>query len=236
MTTISDPWHTGGVPFLSIASMWPATRALGPGIRAVVWVQGCCFHCPGCIAPEWIPFESKHLVRPTNLAEQIARIPDIDGITLSGGEPMLQAAGLAQMLDSLRCLRDLSVICFTGFTLERLQSAPPGPGVPELLKQVDVLIDGAYVATEDDDLGLRGSRNQRFHHLTSRFSGFDFANRPRTAEVYIEESLLRLVGIPPKGITQVLNRAIALYTPKRHLPDSTKETRNERLQKDVCER
>ena len=54
-------------------------------------------------------------------------MPDIDGLTLSGGEPMLQAVGLAEVVRRVRVVRDLDTICFTGFTLARLRSNPPAP-------------------------------------------------------------------------------------------------------------
>ncbi len=56
---------------LNIAEICPATRTLGPGQRFVIWVQGCCFNCCGCISPEWIPQEVANLVEPTMLAQRI---------------------------------------------------------------------------------------------------------------------------------------------------------------------
>lgn len=195
-----NPWQTGGVPFLNVAGVCPATRALGPGVRAVVWVQGCCFHCKGCVAPEWIPFRVVRLIRPEHLAEILLRDPQVEGLTLSGGEPMLQARGLARLVKIARQSRELSVVCYTGFTLEALRTRPPGPGVEELLAETDVLIDGPYVEPLNDGRGLRGSANQRIHFLTDRLKGEDFVTTPRRVEVHLGEGWLMLVGIPPLGL------------------------------------
>jgi anaerobic ribonucleoside-triphosphate reductase activating protein len=102
------------------------------------------------------------------------------------------------------------VICFTGYRLERLRARPPSPGVPGLLAAVDVLIDGLYVAPLDDGRGLRGSSNQRIHHLTRRLAdcGYDFGHRPRTAEIAVSGPEALLIGVPPKGLLAAFDAAV----------------------------
>ena len=82
---------------LNVAEICPATRTLGPGQRFVIWVQGCCFNCRGCISPDWIPQKQANLVDPVRLANYILSIPSTEGLTISGGEPMLQAAALSEL-------------------------------------------------------------------------------------------------------------------------------------------
>jgi anaerobic ribonucleoside-triphosphate reductase activating protein len=201
-----NPWKTGGLPLLNIAHICPETRALGPGLRAVVWVQGCCFNCPGCIAPEWINYRIAKLISPESLAEKLLSNPNIEGLTFSGGEPMLQPAGLAKLAQIARKKKDISIICYTGFTLEQLIKNPPSPGVHDLLSQIDVLIDGPYVDTLNNDKGLKGSSNQRVHFLTDRLKEFDFESSPRTFEIQIYNDNILLVGIPTKtGLKAFLN-------------------------------
>lgn len=193
-----NPWQTGGLPFLNIAQTCAATHALGPGLRAVVWVQGCPFQCAGCIAPEWIPFLPARLIEPEEVVQELL-VYNIDGLTFSGGEPMLQAAGLAKVARLARQSKpNLSVICYTGFTLEQLLREPPGPGVKELLDETDVLIDGLYISALNDDQGLRGSSNQRIHFLTDRLKGIDFVHCSRRVEIHVREGYVLLVGIPTR--------------------------------------
>jgi anaerobic ribonucleoside-triphosphate reductase activating protein len=193
---------------LNLAAIRIGTRALGPGLRMGIWVQGCPFQCAGCIAPEWIPQHIHTLAAPEHLAQRLLEHPEISGLTLSGGEPMLQAAGLAELIRQVRRLRQVDVICFTGYRYETLLSAPPNPAVAGLLAQVDLLIDGPYVQRLNDGRGLRGSRNQTPHYLTQRLMGFDAANMPRRVEVYLEEEgQAFLVGIPPRGLAQAWESA-----------------------------
>lgn len=120
---------TGPQP-LNVAATRVGTRALGPGVRSVVWVQGCPFRCAGCVAPEWIPERPARRADPDRLAAELLADPQVTGFTLSGGEPMSQAAGLARLVRRARLLRDVSVVCFTGYRLERLRTRPPHPACP----------------------------------------------------------------------------------------------------------
>jgi anaerobic ribonucleoside-triphosphate reductase activating protein len=196
------------LPRLNVAEVCIGTRALGPGLRAAVWVQGCPLRCPGCVSPDWIEQRTERLVDPAELAVELLADPRVDGLTLSGGEPMSQAAGLAAMVRTARATRPVTVVCFTGFTLDALRRHPPAPGVGELLAQVDVLIDGPYLARRDDGRGLRGSNNQRVHHLTDRLrgSGYDFAGRARTAEIRLRDRTAMLVGVPAPGLVAAFDR------------------------------
>lgn len=142
---------------------------------------------------------------PEDLAGHLLSHPGVDGLTLSGGEPMSQAAGLAETVRLARTVRDLTVICYTGYQLNRLIRRQPSEGVPALLAQVDVLIDRPYVASLDDGLGLRGSTNQRVHHLTDRLVGHPFETAPRTAEFRIGATEALMVGVPPPGLLLTLD-------------------------------
>jgi anaerobic ribonucleoside-triphosphate reductase activating protein len=195
---------------LNVAATCVGTRSLGPGYRAVVWVQGCPFTCTGCVAPDWIPDRPARLVDPVELADELLADADVTGLTFSGGEPMAQAAELATLARAARARRDVSIVCFTGFTLPRLRSRPPNPGVVALLSEVDVLIDGQYVAARNDDRGLRGSTNQVVHHLTDRLAdvGYDFENRPRSAEIRVGDRDVTLIGVPTAEMLATLDRVL----------------------------
>ena len=215
-----QPWSDGGLPRLNVASLCPSTRALGPGLRAALWVQGCPFRCPECVAPDWIPLRPARPMSPGEAAGELLREPGVSGLTFSGGEPMLQAAGLAEVARLARRERNLTLICFTGFVLEHLRERPPGAGVAELLAQVDVLIDGTYVAARNDNRGLRGSANQRIHFLTDRLrdEDYDFDGRPRQAEVHVADGSALLVGVPPDGASRAFRAAVDIA--QRRLQES----------------
>lgn len=194
---------------LNVAATTASTGALGPGRRSVLWVQGCPFRCAGCIAEEWIPQVDATLMTVAEAAAALSADPGISGVTFSGGEPMAQAAELAELIRHLRRSRDLDLVCFTGYRLETLRSRPPNAGVPALLAEIDVLIDGLYVAGRNDGTGLRGSTNQRIHHLTGRLRdcGYDFEHRARVSEFQQTGGDLLLVGVPDPTIAAAFGPA-----------------------------
>ena len=146
----------------------------GPGVRFVVFAQGCVHHCPGCHNPEtWDPAGGEEWsVR--ELFKIIRKSPDrVKGVTLSGGEPFLQAD---QMADLARYVhqRGMSVATFTGYVYEDLlDMASCGGDCARLLAETDILVDGPYVEIlKDISLRFRGSSNQRVIDLkTSRRTG-----------------------------------------------------------------
>jgi anaerobic ribonucleoside-triphosphate reductase activating protein len=190
---------------LNIAAIAGYTKALGPGTRAAIWVQGCPLNCRGCLAPDWIPFVPATSMTPEQILARLD-LEGISGMTFSGGEPMSQAGGLAALARLARQRKDLDLICFTGYRHERLLKDPPNAGVAELLAEVDVLIDGPFVQSLHDSMGLRGSSNQRVIHLTPRLKDYDLESTPRKIEVSVADGELAFIGIPTPGILAALER------------------------------
>lgn len=133
----------------------------GPGIRLAIFVQGCSHHCKGCQNPEtWNP-EGGYVKTVDDIARAMAANPLLDGITLSGGEPMEQPVPLTELAD-IAHEHKLNVWCYSGYTFEQLLDDKPSAEAHELLRHVDVLVDGPYVESERSlDLHFRGSANQR---------------------------------------------------------------------------
>ena len=150
--------------YLNIMGYVDESEVNGPGCRAVVWVQGCLRECPGCFNPESWSFEINQLMAVDTLVEKITSNPHNEGVTFSGGEPFWQAPALANLARKVKA-KGLNVISFTGFTLEKLQSEYAPAGSQDLLAQLDILIDGAYVqslAINSPDSPVSSS-NQRVH-------------------------------------------------------------------------
>lgn len=200
--------------FLTVAETHPACRVLGPGTRFVVWVQGCPLSCAGCVSPQWIPFTGGHRLAVAELAEEIIA-SDADGLTLSGGEPFAQAAALTRLVTAVRSRRDLSVLCYTGYTLEHLRRTGD-PGSLALLSTVDVLVDGPYVAARHGDLRWRASDNQRVHDLTGRHTA-ELATPDTGGGLQIEVlpgGGVQWLGVPPvPGFRKSFERALGLAAP-----------------------
>lgn len=134
----------------------------GPGIRFVVFTQGCPHHCPGCHNPDTHDPNGGYDSEIDRLVVEFQKNPLLKGITLSGGDPFAQAKGCAALAKRIHALHK-DVVCFTGYTFERLlDGADDRNGWRELLEQTDLLIDGPFLLAEKTMmLPFRGSKNQR---------------------------------------------------------------------------
>ncbi|MCL2186425.1 MAG: anaerobic ribonucleoside-triphosphate reductase activating protein [Treponema sp.] len=144
----------------------------GPGLRYVVFTQGCLHHCPNCHNPEsWElkggeEFSVKEVIRmikkQINTARASHHTVKFQGITFSGGEPFLQAELLAQVAQAIHQI-DLDVVTYTGYTYEELlELEKNNDGITSLLCATDLLIDGKYInGMRTISLPFRGSSNQR---------------------------------------------------------------------------
>ena len=111
----------------------------GPGRRLVIWTQGCYFQCPGCFNPETHPFDGGQKMDIERLAEYINSDGTIDGITLSGGEPLLHTRALGQLLMLLDPV--LTKILYSGFTIKEIAADPERM---DFIRLVDLAIMGRY--------------------------------------------------------------------------------------------
>lgn len=180
---------------LVVSRIADSTRVLGPGLRAVIWVHGCPLRCPGCIAPEDLPFDGGVRWHLPELAARLGSLPvEVTGLTLSGGEPTAQAAALAELVDLLRADRDWSVMAFSGFPLTRLRRSSDA-GIHALLDQLDILVDGPYLEARHADVLWRGSDNQQVHYLTDRHRPPEF-DRGAGVEVVVDRGSVQWVGVP----------------------------------------
>jgi anaerobic ribonucleoside-triphosphate reductase activating protein len=183
---------------LSVAQIVPCTEAEGPGQRFALWFQGCPLRCPGCCNPEMLPFAGGLKLGVAEVLAQLdaATALGVEGITLLGGEPLAHAAGAAALARAAR-QRSLTVMVFSGYTLEEAQGLPE-PAVRDLLAHTDILVDGPYVR-ELPETRRRwiGSANQRIHFLTDRYRADDPCwRRPNTLEIRLRGGELTVNGFP----------------------------------------
>lgn len=171
------------------------TRALGPGLRYVIWVQGCTKQCAGCATPQSRANDELFIAETASIAEDILSRPEITGITISGGEPFLQAKELVNLLTMVQQQRpELTTIVFSGYQYEELCEFDEAC---KLLNMIDILIDGPYMENLNDNKGLRGSSNQNIIHLTDRLSEFvdDMQIGTRRSEMVIVDGSIVRIGI-----------------------------------------
>lgn len=134
----------------------------GPGIRLVIFTQGCPHHCEGCHNPQTHDFNGGYISNPENILKAIDQNPLLKGVTFSGGEPFMQAEALAELAVEIH-RRNLDILTYSGFTFEEiLESVDKHPDRKKLLEQTDYLIDGKFMLElKSLNLQFRGSSNQR---------------------------------------------------------------------------
>ena len=134
----------------------------GPGIRYVIFTQGCPHHCPGCHNHQTHDFQGGRLADREEILRAVRENPLLGGVTFSGGEPFAQPEALAELAREIKSM-DRHLMIYSGYTYEKLLEMGKGnPAVAELLTLADMLVDGPYIeARRDLTLQYRGSANQR---------------------------------------------------------------------------
>jgi len=210
---------------LQIHGFLPLSHSNGPGCRAVVWLQGCTLDCPGCFNPESHAFQGGQSIAIQDLLHQItAGQSAIEGVTISGGEPLQQVTGVTALLRELKADTDLSVLLFTGYTWNevhrmddgdphrvqntrrpsveverslRTVNGEPSCGSPEFLRYVDVLLTGRFQRNLRVARGLLGSANKEIHFLTDRYGPADLESVPEAELVLSPSGEVLSTGIDP---------------------------------------
>lgn len=134
----------------------------GPGIRMVIFAQGCKHKCKGCHNPNTHTFDGGELVDIDKIINDLKKNTLLDGVTLSGGDPFEQAEPFAELAQEVKKI-GLNVITYTGYTYEQLMGfASERKGYRELMQNTDLLVDGPFIMEEKSLLlKFRGSKNQR---------------------------------------------------------------------------
>lgn len=150
---------------IRLANVTTHSSVDGPGLRTVVWFQGCPHHCVGCHNPETQSIDSGYCVKVDELILEIESLNN-KKITLSGGDPFLQALPLLELVERLKSL-DYDIWCYTGYTFEECLVHPI---FKACLRYMDMLVDGRFVLElKDHNLMFRGSKNQNIIDLKQYF-------------------------------------------------------------------
>lgn len=130
----------------------------GPGIRCVIWTQGCPHHCIGCHNPQTHDCDAGITVYVAEIINEMQNMKLQTGITFSGGEPFLQAQALVDVAKEAKNLH-WNIWAYSGYTFEEIMKHP---SMKELLSWIDVLVDGKFIEDQKDyRLRFKGSKNQR---------------------------------------------------------------------------
>ena len=126
---------------LKYAGIIPDSTVDGPGIRTVIFMQGCIHDCPGCHNPQTHDINEGEEITPRELAKMVLQNLKSNhaGLTLSGGDPFLQDEELCEMLEFLKKrMPDLNIWAYTGYLFDEIKDSP-------MLKYLDVVVDGPFI-------------------------------------------------------------------------------------------
>ncbi len=195
---------------LRVHAQMESSRVNGPGRRAVIWVQGCSLGCPGCWNPQSHLVDRGRVVRISMLLawlEDLSAGNRISGLTVSGGEPLEQAAALEALLKGMRAnIPSLSIGLFSGYTEDELalgryrDATSSSPAARAEAWQrirgcLDFAVLGRYNRLQPSDRPLVTSRNQQLLLFSDRHILDDFANQ--SIEVTIgADGLTQITGFP----------------------------------------
>ncbi|MEU2061251.1 4Fe-4S single cluster domain-containing protein [Streptomyces sp. NPDC013455] len=190
--------HSVAGPRWRIHSTLARSTANGPGARFVVWSQGCTLACDGCFNP------GTHPVRPgdpardpggrpvADLVEEVLGTDGIEGVTLTGGEPLEQTEAVAAFCGAVRRRSDLGIIVLTGFTRAEVEGDARRAAA---VADTDLVVAGRYNARLRLGAGLRGSSNKEYWALTGRYTAADLAEVPEAELVIGTDGSITLTGM-----------------------------------------
>lgn len=173
------------------------TRTNGPGMRLGIWVQGCTRNCPGCINPETHDISQGEELQISDILSIILEHEnEIEGISISGGEPLDQSEELIELLLQVRNKTELSVILWTGYPRNELEQMI---SVEKLSKLVDLIIIGPYIEEFHEPIGLKGSSNQEYIFFSNKYDEQDLLEVPGS-EIIFNEGEMQISGINTEQI------------------------------------
>lgn len=130
----------------------------GPGLRLTVFAQGCPHRCKGCHNPQTHDPCGGYDIDILEILKMIDKNPLLDGITLSGGEPLMQSVELVPLARAVK-EKGLSVMVYSGYTFEEITE---NDDMRKLMRYTDILVDGRFEQERKSlDLLFKGSENQR---------------------------------------------------------------------------
>ncbi len=166
------------------------TKVEGPGNRYCIWFQGCSRHCKGCWAQASWDFDGgKEYQTEEILKEILSMSSEIEGVTFLGGEPFEQPEALYWLSCEVKKY-GLSVVCFSGNKIDYLKKT-----YPQILSNIDLLIDGEYIESEQDfSRPWTGSKNQGYHFLSDRYNEKIFKDYKNKIEINIQKNGLIFIN------------------------------------------
>ena len=184
---------------IKISTIESSSLVNGPGVRAVIWTQGCYIGrtspCKGCFNANTWTLDGGKEVDTVDIAKELNSL-DIRGVTFSGGDPLDQ---VEEVIDIIKHLdRKLDTMIFTGWEIEEVVNSI---NKKKILEYVDLLKTGRYKPEfHSNDTPWRGSSNQRLHYLTNRISPDEESSSTRVEINVKNDGKIKMTGFPSKEL------------------------------------
>jgi anaerobic ribonucleoside-triphosphate reductase activating protein len=189
LTALMTPWR--------VHAVLPRSVANGPGQRFTIWSQGCELACPGCFNPETHGSAGGAVRTVGELVDAVlAEVPGIEGVTLTGGEPLEQPGAVAAFCAQVAARADVGVIVLTGFTRAEIEADPARAGA---VAAVDLVVAGRYNRRRRVAGGLRGSANKVYWDRTGRYRPGELAAVPELEVTLGVDGTVTVTGMAAPG-------------------------------------
>jgi anaerobic ribonucleoside-triphosphate reductase activating protein len=201
---------------LNVGRILESSISNGPGKRSVIWLQGCSILCRDCWNPAFLSHSVNNMMNIEEIFQKITNSSSIEGVSILGGEPFDQAEGLWELIQLIR-KTNLSIMLWSGYTINYLKKQISLG--ERILKNIDILVDGPYIASRKKNLKWRGSENQHVYFLTNRYKHLEneINKESREFEILFRNGSVMLTGDPSEAIIQVFNDAIKNITQKERV-------------------
>ena len=178
---------------LRINNFLPISEVNGPGKRSVIWTQGCLKECINCFNPIMKDISGGYIIHIEELYEKIISNKEIEGISISGGEPFLQVTEIYKFLEKIKLNSSLSILVYTGMTMEEILLEQ---NIKKNLDLIDILVAGPYIESLKKSGSVTSSSNQNIHLLTDRYSIENF-NWPESEITITNNGEIIITGVNP---------------------------------------
>lgn len=195
---------------LRLARIHAPVTTLGPGRRVGIWFQGCSRGCEGCMSRDTWPIDggtSSSVEAVAAAVSSAVAAMDLDGVTVSGGEPFEQPEAFECLLECLRSRLDdhVDLLAYSGLRWERLRD-----GYGHILRLLDAVIADPFMAHLPTESAWRGSSNQRLVMQNSRFAvRYESPSPQRSLQLAVDDGGLWVLGIPRRGDLERLERHLS---------------------------
>jgi len=184
---------------LRIGHRLDRSEIYGPGVRSVLWLQGCTLACKGCWNTQYWSAKGGDVIEVSQILKELDKLEDIEGITLLGGEPLQQAEATLELIEGCK-ERGLSIFLYTGYDPSEFDTI-----MQDCFDASDIAVTGRFVQElRDTTLRWRGSRNQQVHFISDAYDESVLQEQTEVECHILPSGEIRMVGYAEPELIQII--------------------------------